>query len=220
MILILSTNREYSSDRVIDWLKQLNGNFVRLNDNDIVDPGSKSSFNITYSKEKKDIEIRNTIGKTINLEDIKVVWFRKFGFFSKALWYKQLNKDYNTDVTTGLRTEYFTLLNTFLKLVKDKKWLTPYWKVSLNKYKVMEMAQEVGLEIPSTYIINQKRKLEMVFQKHERIISKSIKEAFHVREKEGFGFFSMFTEEITAKDIANMPESFFPSYVLYGKPFC
>jgi hypothetical protein len=74
MILILSTDGDLSTDHVINWLIYYNCKFLRINDNDILT--SKFSFSLTQNN-----TYLNIGNKNIDLQAVKVVWFRKFGFF-------------------------------------------------------------------------------------------------------------------------------------------
>lgn len=213
MILILSTNKEYTTDKVVDWLYAYEAKFVRFNDNDITEQEGKSDYHFTITGESNNHHICNSDGNIIDLDEVKVVWLRKFGFYHETTWYKKLSTTQSEDVIIGLKAEYFALLRLLVKLLEGKKWLTPYWLARPNKYHVLSQARKVGLNIPASSIVNRKEQLMRFYEKHGKIISKSIAEAFSIQEAGDEGYYSMFTEVVEPSQIAGLPEAFFPSYV-------
>jgi hypothetical protein len=76
MILILSTPRDLDTQHVIDWLVKYERPFFRLNEEDLIS-GEVDFFYDPMSENKSYLKQND---KTVYIENIKVIWFRKFGF--------------------------------------------------------------------------------------------------------------------------------------------
>lgn len=199
MILILSTPTDYDTNCVIDWLSYQKKSFFRLNDEDLMqgivtfhyDPNDSSNSYIEQSSKK------------IFLKDVKVVWFRKFGFL----------KDYenklglNNDLLSYLYAEFRTLSTIILSLLGSKKWLFERQSIP-SKLEILTKAKIAGLNIPNTLITTKKQELAAFFENNNKsIITKSIGEAKYIEyKKKGFMFH---THAINCVDDFN--ENFSPS---------
>ena len=75
MIIILSTNGEISTGKVINWLCFYKATFLRINDHEFYE---KKNLQIKFDNTGFKFQYDND--KNL-LKKIKVVWFRKFGFF-------------------------------------------------------------------------------------------------------------------------------------------
>ena len=74
MILILSRTDDYDTNLVIEWLRFYKIPFFRLNDEELMNGLTKLKYFNNEIYLSNDLEIK--------LNEIKVVWFRKFGFLT------------------------------------------------------------------------------------------------------------------------------------------
>ncbi len=207
MILILTGDGDFSSDFVVQYLYFLKYPFVRINSWDLLEPG----FNISITNEGTFIKIKN---QDINLKEVGAVWHRKFGFFKKSWFYKSAERVVSKTNLDYLSKEYSSLLGSVIGVLKDKYWLTSPYSLNLNKVEVLIKAQQVGLEIPDTFIENERNSLIQKITKFP-IITKSVKDAWHVNEDSvnGENIFTMYTSIVKESDIESLPTTFFPSLI-------
>ncbi len=205
MILILSTPFEGDTQAVIDWLKFKNANFFRLNDEDIINGEVEFFYNVkqiskSYIKQND---------KTIFFKDIKIVWFRKFGFLKT--YEDEFGK--NSDLVKYLYSEFNVLKNIIFDLLKEKEWL--FNKINMpTKLKVLEIADKNKLKIPETLITSSKKVLSIFLETNDNsILSKSLGEG----KKIEFGgeIFSFYTKRINSIEVVDnkFSPSIFQKYI-------
>ena len=205
MILILSTPRDFDTQEVIDWLKEKNAVFFRLNDEDLI----SGNVEFKYNPKKKQDSFFQQNEKKIYLKDIKIAWFRKFGFLKTY-------EDYfgnKNDLVKYLYSEFAVLRTIILDLLNDKEWL--FNKNNMpSKLKVLEVANQCELNIPETIITSTKKELKIFFDSSQNaIISKSLGEGKNLEfEGEIFPFFTQKIESIDTVEDKFSP-SFFQKYI-------
>lgn len=181
MILILSTPTDYDTNCVIDWLNYERIPFFRLNDEDLMQ--GITTFN--YVPDNISSSYIEQSSKKIFFKDVRVVWFRKFGFL----------KDYenkigsNNDLISYLYSEFRVLRTIILSLLKNKKWLYDQ-NLMISKLEILNKATKAGLIIPNTLLTTSKEELSAFFKINDKsIITKSIGEAKYIEyQKNGFMF--------------------------------
>ncbi len=200
MILILTCDGDVSSDLVIDVLKAKNAKYMRINSHDFIN--EKVYFEIGT----KIISIGQ---KKIDIEKIKIVWYRKFGHFEDSNYYKKIKKVFHENSVNQLKKEFYTTINYFLSLFKTKKWITYPWYKGSIKPESLDIALKVGLKIPKTYLMNSK---DNIYNINNELITKSIKDPDSVLYKNDtiLSYF-MFTSLINKNE--DIPDNFFISYV-------
>lgn len=199
MILILSTPTDHDTQTVIDWLYDSNAPFFRLNDEDIMT--GNTSFNLN-PKNIQNSYIQKDNQK-IFFKDIKVVWFRKFGFF---LSYKDTFGK-NSDLTKYIYSEFAVIRTNILSILKDKIWLNNRLKM-LTKLEIIYLANEFGLNTPNSIVTSQKEVLTPFFlQNNSSLITKSIGDGNHIVFKNVK--YPCYTQHIT--NINEITEKFSPS---------
>lgn len=202
MILLLSNRKDVSCDIVEEYFILNKDQYYRINVEDILEPGFFLDIN------KKKIHLKKD---EIFIKDIKIVWYRKFGHLRKLEFYKNLEKKIDVEFVNQLINEHYEILNAIISFFKNKKWITHPDAINLNKYTILSKAEQVGLTIPSSYIISTKKKLSELKTMNSEIISKSIFEAFFFEYKKNG--FSMFTTTVDECDILELPDNFFPSFI-------
>ncbi|AYA37709.1 grasp-with-spasm system ATP-grasp peptide maturase [Hymenobacter oligotrophus] len=205
MILILTTDGDLSADVVIDWLHYYQQPFLRLNSIDLI-------------RQNLRLQIRNgqapalTLGKhEIALEDIRAVWFRKFGFFTHSEEYLQATGVVAPGALAHLVREFNVVLDGLLGILKPKRWLTNPQHVNVNKPYCLHVAVECGLRIPDSYVVNETGTLGAVAAE-QPLISKSIKDGYLFNRPAG-GAFTMFTTGVPEAELPLLAPRFLPSLV-------
>jgi ATP-GRASP peptide maturase of grasp-with-spasm system len=201
MIVILSNFEDVSTDIVEKHLQYNNLEYARLDAEDVLHP----SFTLDFEK-----GVITTSKYFIDVSNVEVVWYRKFGFVKKDPFYKELNSDFKVELIEHLVNEHYVILEAIIDLFSNKKWLTNPKHTRLNKLTVLRQARSVGLQTPKSYLVNSKIRINEIMSSH-KLISKSVFEALFF-DRENYSF-SMFTKEVTPDMITNLPNHFFPSLV-------
>ncbi|TPE15068.1 grasp-with-spasm system ATP-grasp peptide maturase [Tannerella forsythia] len=207
MVLILSNYGDYSSDIVMDHIKILGGECIRVNSFDLLNDSIKLSINDDF------LECN---GRVIDPQKIGSVWFRKFGFFRKSPQYQKLQRILEPTAQSYIATEFSKIIEAFEYYFRSSFWLTDPRNIALNKFVVLKQAQRVGLLVPATYVVNRLEKLIEIRNIEGDLISKSIYDPLVIYSK-GKNY-SMYTTLIEEEDLCKMPDSFLPSMVQKAIP--
>lgn len=212
MILILSNESEFSTDKVIDWLKYYNQKFIRIS--------SESTYTIdklfiTNLKQNDNVELCFDIlndNVKLNLVNVKSVWFRRGSLELMKL--KEINEQilgfnyikHYLNVECKFISEYLYLfLNTKFKINKVQDNLT-------NKLNNLNLARKAGFDIPNTLITQNKSDLkEFYFFNNENIIYKSFFMGY-LFDKLNNKEIDLPTQKVDYKDFEINPETFFPTF--------
>lgn len=204
MILLLSSDGDFSTDMIIRWLKNRKyDNYLRIHPMDFIDrrielyPSTGKYF---FS------------GKEFDFSSINVVWYRRFGRFSTSSHYNETKRAIGRDTSELLKSELNNITEFFVSLIPQNVPVIGS-KRNGNTNKLIELwyANRVGLNIPYTVITSEKKTLVNLLQERGSLISKS---AYNARTIPYDGdLYTMFTTEITEQDINSIPEQFFPSLV-------
>lgn len=179
MILVLSTPNDRDTTLVVEWLNFKKASFFILNDEDLMN-GTTS----IYYDSDHEICFYNSFAK-VKLNDIKVVWFRKFGFLTDL----EIKIGKNSDLMNYLTNEFRGLSSYIIDALVDKKWLFDRKKV-VSKIEMLDKAKESGIKIPSTIICSNKSDLERFFiTNNKMLITKSVSDARFIMQGDiGFTF--------------------------------
>ena len=179
MILILTDEREPTSDLVISWLLRLNKKFIRISKDDRLEI---TKITLNNHNQESDIEIKCT--KTSNGEEfhfstseIKSYWYRR-SYFRIEAFQNTLESEsnlLNTLVKLYKEEEHKNIYKFLHHNLKAKAKLNNYSDTKLTKLEVLDKAKCCGLSIPSTIITREKKDV-IAFQKRTgtEIITKSI----------------------------------------------
>jgi ATP-GRASP peptide maturase of grasp-with-spasm system len=210
-VLIISNNYDHSTNVVMDWIKHLGHEPIKINGNSFYE--NQSSFMQELSNLSDTISI-NIEGITLNANDVYSVWHRK----DNSLDYKQnledlKNEDLKKTVLEHLEHEYNSSKNAFYSSLKSKKNLGLGVVQDFSKIDQLLKAKEVDIEIPYTIITNTKNQIKSLFGKFDRIITKPVRAVFvfntQINSKELS--FLTYTEIIKRSDMSKIPDNFFPS---------
>ena len=164
MILISSSNNDYSTTKVIDWLLMFNKEFVVINEENPI-----TSINISYDEINEmnvNFEVNN---KQINLKEIKSYWFRKAPLFFIWQSKKNITDDpyFDKNIYEHLVKEELRTVDFFIaKQLSEKVFLGTYTESNANHLNTLNIALKSGLKIPETIITPSKVKLnDLIFSK-------------------------------------------------------
>jgi ATP-GRASP peptide maturase of grasp-with-spasm system len=195
---------DHSTDEVIDWLIYFKLPYIRVNATDLVQYDQQLIWSL-----KNDII---QIGKmSIELKSIKVVWIRKFGYFYNLDLVKNLEKFNSYSLKRYLQSEISSFKEIFL-LNKKIKWLCHPDAINVSKLKMLTEARDLNIDIPDTYIVNNKTDLNKAFKKlNSKAIFKSIRDINPIKVDETS--YLPLTSSLTAKIISSLPKIFLPSLI-------
>jgi len=208
MILIFSTEDwERSTEDVMDWIRALGGDCARYNGEDLI---GEREYSLELSEQGGEVRL-DLGGAEITTEDVHVVWYRRGGRFSSFTVHSQVggHHETSTQLDRHMRSEMASTARSLYALLADAPWLTRPDQASGNKVAALRAAHAVGLDVPATIITNSRAQLEAFHRRCGRIITKAISDgtAFYLGERR----YTMYTEEATSEDIAQLPETFLPT---------
>ena len=200
MILLLSqTNFEYTTDTVYDWITHLGGNAIRVNGEDLLDPGN---FSILLTNDTKEL-----IYNDINIDDINIIWYRRW-----------LKLDYklhpNDQLHSYFKREFYSFTQYFFGLFDQNKWYNNhgYFIDFPSKTEQLLIAKEVGFIIPETLITDNKNSLLKFNAQNQDIVTKCMSEMESFKNKKTKQTEGTFTARVTSNYInEELTDSFFPS---------
>jgi ATP-GRASP peptide maturase of grasp-with-spasm system len=189
MILIISEEADYSTSVVVDWLLHFNAKWVRINGSD----------KISASFEGSDIKIS---GENINfkLSEIKSVWYRRGRFNLNFKNLKDKEIEFLRQIEFNKITEYI-----YYKLSEINN-INIFFNADVNKLIVCEIAQNVGLKIPKSLLISEKKYLN---GENLKLCTKSISGSTILN----YDDFHSAGYTTRVSDLKAIPDFFFPSYI-------
>ncbi len=162
MVVIFSTQKDFSTNQVMAWLQAANENVVRLNAETY--ESWKDSIHLTISNQNTSI--------ALNGEQMDAIWFRK----DKESNLSQA-KNLPVDVINYLNSEIFAFKKGIYEVAKHTTFclgVNNYDKFSdTNKIKNLILAASLGIEIPNTVLTNSKKDLTDFINKNEAVVTKS-----------------------------------------------
>ena len=198
MVLILTSTEDISSDLVTNWLDYFKHKYLRINSLDLLEK------KIIFSLQNSEIKIIFD-DQEIDIDDINVIWYRKFGSFEHSKKYERISLKYDSKIIDHLSKEFKKIQYFFLLSFKNKQWLTNPFKKNLNKLEVLKIASTCGLNTPNSTIINSKN-IEI-----NNVIVKSVHEPL-LTHYYGNDFMT-YTNFLSFEDLNSIPNNFFPSLI-------
>jgi len=174
MVLIITSEKDTSTNHIIDWLIFFGINFIRVNGEDQF---RLSSFELSNERFECKL-LDSTSGDILDLNKISAVWYRR-GDISILNDGKQ--KSHFAEVLSFIRQEYQILHDYIMTYLESLPRLDSYYRRSVNKINVLYIARSVGLLIPPTYLFDGKFPESL----SGSYITKSICEVFNYETSEG-----------------------------------
>ncbi|MFZ4797332.1 MAG: grasp-with-spasm system ATP-grasp peptide maturase [Bacteroidia bacterium] len=199
MILIISENKDYITDIVLDWLSYNERKFTRINDTD-----KFVISQIEIESGVENIKLFNSKFK-INLSDVSVYWHRR-GVLNLKQSVVSLNLEQNNNKGIGnyIQAEY-KAINLFVEdYLYNKSGVGRIEDNYTNKLSNLIYAKNCGFIIPSTYILKNKKEVLDLIEK-EDLITKGIQSGWFYNDGKEY---SLFTSTINQSDLAVFPDKF------------
>ncbi|RXM50290.1 MULTISPECIES: grasp-with-spasm system ATP-grasp peptide maturase [unclassified Chryseobacterium] len=143
MILIISENKENTTNEVIKYLLAMNKKFIRVHEDEVfeIKTDQKRLFLVSH---------RNRF----YLDEINSIWYRNGGLNFRRLHYK--NESINLNMN-----EYQHWLEDYVrKTLESKKHINKESNSDLNKLLVLEQAKKVGLDVPDYFLADNTDEVE------------------------------------------------------------
>ncbi len=192
MVLILSNKNDFTTNLVQDWLYYYGKEVTRIN-----------SFIKDLSFKTNDIFIESDAGKEISLNGIKSFWYRK----------GRIIQPKNTKHQT-IKSEFEISEGYISYLLEDKKGIGRYQQaMNLNKLIVLQIAKKNGLNIPNTFILDNKTDLLNLISenKDKKFITKMKTESSMFQFEDTSSI--IYTNVLNEKIVENLPEKFASSLI-------
>ena len=200
MILLVISYDDYSTYKLIKWLKYYKSDFAILSSKHKIE---KTELNIFNSGTGFIIDN----GKKFSIESIDSVFFRRgdivFSFPDKQL---------NEAVSKHLHKEADSILEFLIFSLRNNKKIGDYY-YSDNKLIMLETAKSCGLKTPETIVSGSKEKVYSFLNYKKSIITKAIKNGITITSiKDGiYSTYLNLTNVVSEKDINEMSDDFFSS---------
>lgn len=148
MLLILSSNQDFTADFLITELIKRQLPYFRINAEDLVD----ASYNFFLSETELQQEV-SLLPKTLDLSKVTAVWYRRalHPSFIETLSYGE-----KVFVAGEIRH-----LATGMMLNPEVLWVNPISKVTDAEYKIYQLrtAKDIGFKLPRTIVSRDKKVL-------------------------------------------------------------
>ena len=203
MILILSQkNNEFTTETVCDWLTSLGADFYRLNGADFVNDVVMKDGEFFFDH--------------FDIEKINVVWYRRWlddDFIKNLIEKANLDNINYKMLSSHLGIEINHLSKHFQHKLRNIEWVSRPEEINIYKSRQLDVAESVGLKIPSTIVTTRKKELKAFLKKNNGIITKSISNPanFYSIEDGVLSSSTMRTIEIKEEDLVDIGEVFFPT---------
>jgi len=207
MILVFSQDSwEVTTEEVADWIEALGGECLRVNGEDLNDG---QPFALRYDASGTDLHLRLD-GRTVDPSQVGAVWWRRGHLGRNLAFVDQVGEpDLAGEMRRHLTEEIRTTSRAMERLLAHAHWLSGSDERRVNKLEALRLAAAAGLDIPATLVTNQRAALREFFERHGRIITKSVAEGRTFNR--GGTSYPMYTEEVRREDVDAAPETFFPS---------
>jgi ATP-GRASP peptide maturase of grasp-with-spasm system len=175
MILIVSEEKDHTTNDVIDWLFSWQKPFLRINETDVINVKE-----IVINQKKTDIFFSVNKEKTIySIKKFTAYWYRR-GNIKLSISF--INKDFeiSKEINNYLNLENSRLEHFFIsQLNKIPNRIGSVFELNNNKLNNLIIAKEVGLLIPDAKIITTSEQLNLA-TKNKQYISKAIYNNFSI----------------------------------------
>jgi len=207
LIAVLSHSAtDRPTEEVIAWLRHLGARFERINGDDLAD---EVEFAVEVSNQGARARF-DLDAAPVESDGVAAVWFRRFHRHG-ALdhWRGRSDPALGAHIQVFLTRELQALRGAVGAGLHRARWLLRMTDTPLNKLQVLQAAARVGIDVPATLVSNSRAAVADFLACHGRIICKPISdiESFLLEGRE----FPMFTGEVTAELLEQMPPRFFPS---------
>lgn len=206
MILIFSSDSDYSTTKVIEWLRFYKTEFIRINAEDLL----RNEIRVIIENNIFHVKLSYN-DQEIDLERVKKIWYRG-GNLIRNIPNTLLNLE-DTELKNvlikNLSSENDSLIEFFYDYTTKTGNIGSYSTYQLNKLHCLKVASLNGLNVPNTIVTTTKKEVMEFKKKNRHIITKGIQEVFE-GYYQSYGYYNA-TEAITDNCIDEMPDVFFSS---------
>lgn len=206
MVLIISSEDDFSTNEVIDWLLYRGMPFVRINDEDRITITRIGLGN--YTEPVVYFELRGTI---YNTQQISYTWYRRGWLYHSDALMELLLKDapmFKDKLRSQLGHE-LRVLTDFLTARLNTRSINRPTDIFLNKLEELSVARRCGLNVPDTLITTSKMELEAFLEKYPNLITKNATPGVFVDDD--VAMLNTTTKGITRASLPEFPDQFFPT---------
>lgn len=208
MIIVISQHTaEHTTDHVVDWLDYYGAKFYRFN-------GIESLYELTYYSGKKHSGLSSESKLHDLLQDSSnIIWYRRW--IAKEYYYiiGEISDSIslNRTVIDYIQDESNVLRKYLLEKISCKKMLSDFSHLAINKLKVLEVANAVGLLIPEGIVTSSKKNLIEFSERYPKVIVKNLSDPTFIQYNKQF--YATYTSILNEEFLAKLPNVFFPSLV-------
>lgn len=167
MILIISENSDLTTNHIVGWLRKLKAKYTRINEDETVEIKNLQISNL--GKIEFDIITDNI---RVSYSQIKAVYYRR-GRLKVHIDINEIHSK-NSYLSYFITKELQVLTDFIHYALELKTSIGSYENRSLNKLKILNIASSFGLNIPNSYVINEKEELYSKVEKS--LITKNLYE--------------------------------------------
>lgn len=192
MIPIFSVESDLSTSDVIDWILYFNECCFRINNINDLNSFLEQYPILTIPTTKK---------------NFTSVWYRRRPDVllpSEIMGDKKSDKD----IRNYIYSEQYGLFEAVYSAIEKNRWLNNWENSSIGKYKQLLIAQNIGLKIPNSAIVNTKKQMLEFVEQNANVIIKPIQDMSPI-EIDGNHYFQ-YTKSLKNKDIRKLKKTFFP----------
>jgi ATP-GRASP peptide maturase of grasp-with-spasm system len=204
MILILSEEIDQITNKVIDWIR-----YKRIEYNRINSEVSICSTEIYLSISDLIFTIQTCNNQSVNTKQINSFWYRRGNLMPQKVWIdNNVDSNIKKEIITSLIEEW-KIMNLFLiKQFENVKHIGNYDLQIPNKLIVLQIAKNIGINVPETIVTTSLDNLIIFHKKKKSIITKPIFEVFKYSDYNQ-AYISR-TELIDEKVESMLSNTFFP----------
>lgn len=195
MVLIISNSYDQGTSDVIRWLNILGANWIRINENDTVRIISLDVLNENFQ-----LSVNDDI---ISSSEISSVWFRRGEILSKIKLYN------DKDIKRFISSERKVIEEYLWFLLLKKRYIGNRFQSIVNKLTVLNLAKNIGLQVPDTYVVNDKSQLKYYI--NSDFITKALSNPI-LLDNENY-WIPMYTKKLVDNQLNKIPNIFSDSLV-------
>jgi ATP-GRASP peptide maturase of grasp-with-spasm system len=204
MVLIISSDTDFSTNDVIDWLNFYDVPYKRYSDQ------HELTVKALEFNEKAIHFIFEIGGEVYDFNDIKSIWYRRSELRLKTPKYSCTSDiEFDKSIHAQMREEAMITHRLIWDLFKSKSINIEYDNL-ISKLNVLKSCSELDIKYPKSLITTSKEKLKEFKSNAGQIITKNINQGCRLNLEDTT--FMPFTTEITNKDIEALPEEFAPMF--------
>jgi ATP-GRASP peptide maturase of grasp-with-spasm system len=210
MVVIFSEHQDYSTIKVMEYLRHWGRKVIRINTEDT----SLCKFDIKMSKTGQVIFNLFFKDELIDFSNVESVWFRRGDFSFGSVKVNDLKVE-GANISKQINAYLFTERQTFNSFFYDFLKLSGIRILgnpvvyNTQKLSVLQLAAKHGLIIPQTFITNDAEQMRNTIQKSGELITKAIQDNISVLTKDHL--FHSRTELINESKIHEVPDRLLPS---------